>query len=460
VLTLKEIAMKVRRRLLCSAAALLSLALAGCTSGMSGGGDSASGEVRYWLWDSNQLPAYQDCANAFQQKNPDVKVKVEQVGWDDYWNNLNASFVAGNAPDVFTDHLGKFGEFVKNHQIEPLDDLVKRDHVDTNAYFPGLADLWVGPDSARYGLPKDWDTVGVFYNKKMAADAGVADQDLATMTWNPNDGGTLGKILAKLSVDKNGKHGDQPGFDPKNVKTYGLGYDGKGAASGSGQVQWSWLAASNGFGFTDKNPWGTKYHYSDPSFVQTMTWFQNMIKKGYIAPLSVASGGVSDNDQFGAGSYATVPEGDWMISSMTGYKGIQTGIAPLPTGPSGKRASMFNGLADSIWSGSQHKEAAWKWVKFLASADCQNIVGNHGVVFPALPSGTDAAKAKYKDKGIDVTPFTVNVDDKTTFPFPITDHASQITEILQPTFDSILSLQADPASALQQANQQINALFQ
>lgn len=449
--------MKIRRRLL-GAVVLLPMVLAGCGSGASGG-DSPTGEIRYWLWDSSQLPAYQECANAFQTANPDVKVKIEQVGWDDYWGNLNTAMVGGNAPDVFTDHLSKYGELAKNNQIEPLDDQVKQDNVNTGAYFPGLAELWVGPDGKRYGLPKDWDTVAVFYNKKLAADAHVTEPDLAHLTWNPADGGTFEKTIAKLTVDKNGKHGDEPGFDPHNVRTYGLGYGGKGPASGHGQVQWAWLAASNGFTFTDKNPWGTRYNYGDPAFVQTMTWFQNLIKKGYAPPLAVSAGGVSDTDQYGAGSYAMLTNGDWNISTLTGYKGVETGIAPLPTGPIGKRMSMFNGLADSIWSGSQHKAAAWKWVKFLASADCQNVVGNHGVVFPALPSGTDAAKAKFKEKGIDVTPFTVNVDDKTTFPFPITDHASDITAILHPAFDSILSLQEDPASAMPKANNQINALF-
>jgi len=64
---------------------------------------------------------------------------------------------------------------------------------------------------------------------------------------------------------------------------------------------------------------------------------------------------------------------------------------------------MFNGLADSIWSGSQHKEEAWQWVKFLASPACQDIVGRYGVVFPALPSGTRIAQAKFRETGVDVT---------------------------------------------------------
>ena len=36
-------------------------------------------------------------------------------------------------------------------------------------YAKGLADLWVAQDGKRYGLPKDWDTIAIFYNKKMLA---------------------------------------------------------------------------------------------------------------------------------------------------------------------------------------------------------------------------------------------------------------------------------------------------
>jgi multiple sugar transport system substrate-binding protein len=440
---------------------VLALLLTGCAGAQGGSG---SVEIRYVLWDANQLAPYQSCADAFHVEHPGITVKVEQMGWNDYWTGLALGMVGESAPDVFTDHLSKYGQYVENHQLEPIDEFVARDRVDTNAYFPGLADLWVGPDGKRYGLPKDWDTIALFYNRKMVTEAGLSAADLAGMTWNPADGGSFEKVLARLSVDVNGKHGDERGFDPAHVKTYGFGYDDTGASS-SGQNQWSFLAASLGFQFTDKNPWGTHYNFDDPRFIQTIAWYRNLITKGYAPPLDVAvSGGgtygVSNSDQVGAGRYALVPHGDWMISTFLGLKGVDIGIAPLPVGPSGARASMFNGLADSIWSGSQHKEEAWQWVKFLASPACQDIVGRYGVVFPALPSGTRIAKAKFQESGVDVTPFTVNVENKTTFPFPVSHHSADITAIMKPLFDSIFSFKAEPDAALTHANEQINALFQ
>ncbi|MFI1226347.1 MULTISPECIES: ABC transporter substrate-binding protein [unclassified Streptomyces] len=449
--------MRLTRGLL-AAATLLPLALTGCAPS-SAGGSADSGELRYWMWDANQMPAYQECAKKFEKANPGITITFEQKGYKDYWTALTTAFVSGDAPDVFVNHLTKYGEYVRTGQIEPLDERVKRDKVDTGAYIPGLAELWVGPDKKRYGLPKDWDTIALFYNKEVAKKAGVTDKDLAEMAWNPQGGGTFEEIAAKLTVDKNGVRGDQPGFDPKNVKTYGFGY-GDNGADDSGQDQWSWMAAGNGWTYTDKNPWGTSYNYDDPEFVETITYFRDLIAKGYAPPLKVATGGVKPPEQFGAGNYAMSPDGDWAISTFDEMSGVDAGIAPLPAGPTGKRASMFNGLADSIWSGSKKKDAAWKWVTYLAGAECQKTVGSHGVVFPALPEATEVAEKAFAERGIDVAPFTRHVDDGTTFQPPITDKASDITSVLSPALDRILMGQGDPAEELKAANDKINGLLE
>ena len=70
------------------------------------------------------------------------------------------------------------------------------------------------------------------------------------MEWNPTDGGTYEETIAKLTVDANGVHGDQPGFDKANVKTYGLG---PGGIRGSGQTEYSTYTGSNGWTATDEN---------------------------------------------------------------------------------------------------------------------------------------------------------------------------------------------------------------
>lgn len=447
----------------------LSLALAACSGGSSGGGgdagdsgeaidtSTAAGTIDYWLWDSNQLPAYQQCADDFHAANPDVTVTLSQYAWDDYWGNITNGFVAGTAPDVFTNHLSRYPEFVTQGQLLALDATLEADAVDTSIYQPGLADLWVGQDGLRYGLPKDFDTVAIFYNQDLLEEAGVSAEDMQDLEWNPTDGGTYEQMIAHLTVDGNGVRGDEPGFDKGDVEVYGIGLDG-GSGGGNGQTQWSMYTGTTDWTVTDQNPWGTHYNYDQPEFQDTIAWMRSLIEKGYMPTLESVTG-QSSADIYGAGKFAMITNGSWMINQMFGYDGVNTGLAPTPTGPSGARASMYNGLADSVWAGSDNKAAAVKWVEYLGTADCQDVIGESGVVFPAIPSGTDAAQAAFEAKGIDVTAFLQQVEDGTTFLFPITDYSAQIGGIMQPAVDAVFTGDADPSS-LTAANEQVNQLFE
>lgn len=427
----------------------LPMLLAAC----GGPGSADTGNVTYWLWDSNQQPAYQKCADAFHEENPDVQVKIVQRGWDDYWNTLTSAFVSGTAPDVFTNHVSKYPDFVAQDQLLALDEEVA--DVDFDQYAEGLADLWVAQDGKRYGLPKDWDTIAIFYNKNMVEDAGLTQADMDNLTWNPEDGGSYEDAIARLTIDKNGVRGDEPGFDKDGVKVYGLGLSESGGAVG--QTQWSMYTGSTGWTHTDKNPWGTRYNYDDPRFQDTIAWWASLSDKGYMPPLE-ATVGASMNDSFGAGKTALNTEGSWMIGTYYGYKGVDVGIARTPVGPTGQSMSMLNGLADSVWAGTDNPEGAVQWVKFLGSKACQDIVGEAGVVFPAISASAELATKAYGDKGIDVAPFTDHVKDGTTFLFPITEHAADVDAAIRPTMDAVVGGKAD-AGELTEANEKVNDVF-
>ena len=459
--------MRAKRSLVAGAAAL-ALALTACGSSSTGASDggsvggapaataggAASGSIEYWLWDSGQLPAYQACADAFHKANPSATVTVKQYAWDDYWSKINAAFTAQTGvPDVFTDHLSKYPEFVSKQEILSISDAVAADKVDTSVYQDGLLDLWKAQDGKLYGLPKDFDTVGLFYNLQMAKDAGYTPDQIGKLVWNPTDGGTFEKFIAHMTIDKSGKRGDQAGFDKNNVKTYGLNLED--GSAGNGQTQWSPFTGSNGFTYTDKNPWGTKYNYDSKAFQDTLTWYRTLITKGYMQKLETVVG-ADTGKLLAAGTVATSIEGDWNTSGF--LKQAKLGIAPTPVGPTGKRASMFNGLADSINAGTKNQALSVKWVEFTGSAACQDLVAAKGVVFPAIKTSTTKAEAAFKAKGIDPEGFLVQVKDKTTFLFPITDHAADITAIMGPAMQSFLSFKSD-ASAFTDANKQVNALF-
>jgi multiple sugar transport system substrate-binding protein len=461
--------MKKRFSVLLAMLVVLSMILSACggaapAAAPTGGeaaapaGEAATGEavtIEYWLWDANQLPPYQACADAFMAANPNIKVNITQSGWGDYWNNIQTGMVAGTAPDVFTDHLAKYPEFAAKEQLVDIEPFVQRDGVDMGAYLGELADLWAR-DGKRFGLPKDWDTIAIAYNEDAITAAGVTVDELNSLTWNLEDGGSFQEVIAKLSVDENGNNGLSPDFDPTKVAQYGFIMDGSSGAYG--QTQWSWLTNTTGWVFND-GLYDTKYYYDDPRYIGTIQWVADMMAKGYIMPLELTTS-LGASAAFSAGKGALHGNGSWMIGALTNDSPFPVGFARLPEGPEGRK-SMFNGLADSIWVGSQHQEEAWQWVKFAASQECADIVGDAGVVFPAQQSGVDKALAAYAAKGLDVSAFTLQATEEGgTFLFPVTDNASEIVAIMDPVVQSVWLNQAKAADVIPPAAAQVNAVFQ
>lgn len=434
------------------AASAAALTLSACGSSKK---DTSGKVVTYWLWDSLQQPAYQECADRFKERTG-ITVKISQIGWDDYWTKLTAGFIAGTAPDCFTDHIQKFAQFVDLDVLLPLDKQEAWSVVDESAFQDGLIDLWKGEDGHQYGCPKDWDTEAIFYNKDMIAEAGLTDDDISAMTWNPDDGGTFEKVLARLTVDRNGKRGDEEGFDPNHVKVYGLGIQDSGSADG--QTQWSPFTASAGdWYYTDKKTWGTHYRYDDKTFQRTLDWYFGLVDKGFLNPNGAFSDATSTDIQLGSKSIAMAVHGAWMFNTFANLD-LNVGIAPTPVGPNGTSQSLFNGLGDSVVKASPNAKEAAQWVSFLGTQEAQDIVASYGIVFPAITASTEKAKAVFAKTGLPTEPFTKHVDDGTTFFFPLTYFGADVKAIMTPAIEAVWANRV-PASTLTEYNDQVNLLF-
>ena len=447
-----------RRRLLQGSAALAAgtagtAALASCGTSAAPAGAT---EIDYWLWDANQLPAYSAAIDAFMDQNPDVFVRVTQLGWDDYWTKLTASFVAEAGPDAFADHLARYPEFVKLGVIAPLDDLAPLADITAERFQDGLHELWTGQDGTRYGIPKDYDTIAVMYDKNMLAEEGLSEDDLAGLDWNPEDGGSFERMLARLTIDENGVRGDEEGFDPTRVARYGMGADA--GIDYTGQSSWSAFAFSTGWTFTDADTWGTTFRYDDDRFAATMDWYFGLVDKGLFPPFGTFGDSSPVQTQVQSGKAALGLAGSWMISTWANLEGVDLGIAPLPAGPIGTPMSMFNGLGDSISAQSEHKEEAARLIAFLASDEAQRLIGERAPFFPATDAGTEAAIAAYADQGLDVTPFTDRVANGETGLYPLVENSASIMSIMQPAFDQCWMRQIDGAD-FAAYNERVNALF-
>lgn len=410
--------------------------------------------LKYWLWDAAQLPMYQKAADNFMAQNPDIKIEITQLGWNDYWTGIETGMVAGTAPDVITNNSSKSSAFESKGQLVDLTPLIKRDKVDTSVYLNGVDKIWVRPDGKCYGFPKDWDTIAIVYNRDFAKAAGVDESTIGKLTWNAKDGGTFEKFIAQMSLDKNGRNGLDPKFDAKNVVRYGFAHSRFDA---NGQPTFSALARSNGWKETD-DLYSTNFHFDDQRLIDTMVWYKHVIDKGYMAPFSYITPTNGANMAFAAQKVAVVFDGSWMKDFYT-QQSFPIAFKTLPAGPEGVK-SFFNGITDSIWKGSKNQEQAWKWVKYLGSPETQGVVGSFGVVFPATQPGLDNSIKVFTSRNIDITAFTDEVKTPgITFFGPITAFGPKIDDIMMQAWDTIFLSNKPVDATLKAANKKVLALF-
>ena len=82
------------------------------------------------------------------------------------------------------------------------------------------------------------------------------------------------------------------------------------------------------------------------------------------------------------------------------------------------------------------------------------------MVFPAQEHAIQETLVADKAKGLDVSSFTTEATTPgDTFLYPLTDHAPEINDIMNKTFDSIFLGYVSAQSAMTDANAKVNALF-
>lgn len=80
-------------------------------------------------------------------------------------------------------------------------------------------------------------------------------------------------------------------------------------------------------------------------------------------------------------------EGGWLIPYLAQtYPNIQYGIAPVPTAPNGKRADLIYTNAWAAYANTQHPDAAWQLIKYMAGATVQTSQLHAGFALPTLKS--------------------------------------------------------------------------
>ncbi|MER3467500.1 MAG: ABC transporter substrate-binding protein, partial [Thermoflexus sp.] len=115
-------------------------------------------------------------------KNPDVVVKYEPITGD-YWAKIKTLVASGEEPDIYYMDIFQFPFFVAKGVLVPLDDYMARSGVKREDFIKTLIDAFTGPDGKVYGIPKDFNTLALFYNKDLFAKAGIPEPN-ENWTWD------------------------------------------------------------------------------------------------------------------------------------------------------------------------------------------------------------------------------------------------------------------------------------
>lgn len=334
------------------------------------GSDSKDVELSVSIWDANQEPGIKEILADFTEETG-IKTKLSVVKWEEYWTMLEAGAQGGSLPDVFWMHSNESERYMSNDMLLDLTDkIAESDKIDPENYPEDIWGLYTYDDK-YFAVPKDVDTIALWYNKAMFDEAGLA---YPTADWTWDD---VTEAAKKLTKEDGSQYGLALRNDNNQAGYYNLIYD------------------NGGYIISDDK---TKSGWDDPKTIEAMEMLEGWIKDGVIPPLEV----MAENGEdvlFQSGKVAMVPQGSWMVAAYRDneYTAENCDLVELPkSATTGRRVSLYNGLGWAAAANGEHTEEAWKLIEYLGSEEAQKKQAELGVTMSAY-NGTSDAWAKSAD---------------------------------------------------------------
>ncbi|MER6214017.1 MULTISPECIES: extracellular solute-binding protein [unclassified Streptomyces] len=336
------------RRGIAATALVATLALAATACGGdtkdNGGETKAGGELTGTVtwWDTSndaEKASFQKIAEGFTAKHPKVTVKYVNVPYGDAQNKVKNAFSSGaDAPDVIRADVGWVADFASLGYLDEVPaDQVKKVEAD----FLPQAVASGRFDGKTFAVPQVIDTLGLFYNKKMLADAGVQPPKTLEEL----------KTAAAAIKAKTGKTGLYLRGDDSYWLLpflYGEGGD---------------LVDAKAKTVTIDNEAGIKGFKAA----------RDLVASG-AAVTNATDGWTNMQTAFKSGEVAMMINGPWAVEDT--YAGEQfkdkanLGIAPVPAG-SVKAGAPQGGHDLAVYAGSKNTAAAHAFVEYMTSQEVQ-----------------------------------------------------------------------------------------
>lgn len=327
-------------------------------------------QITYSIWGTNEeAKTTQKVADKFNASQNNIEVKVASIPNDNYMTKLNTMATADQLPDCGmmkedsviqwsqNDMLSDISSMYEGSDSKPLDSLAYKYNGKTVAYA-----------SANEALI-------MYYNKDMFDKAGVAYPPASldkAWTWDE-----FVAAAKKLTVDKNGKHPGETGFDAAKVTQYGCMVE---------NLTWQleeWCL-SNGGGFYSAD--GSQVTIGDDASTEAIQKVADLYLKDHVAPLSVGQTDDGVQRSLIAGTVAMTTNGAWNVGTCLNTakadknKPLNYGVAVLPYMKS--KITLCTGGANVVFSTSKHQKEAMEWIKWYSQGENNWDLISSGIWMP------------------------------------------------------------------------------
>jgi multiple sugar transport system substrate-binding protein len=298
-----------------------------------------------------------------------VKVNLQVIGWPDLLNKILAATTSGQGPDVLNIGNTWAASLQATGAFMPFDAKALTAIGGQDKFVPASFATGGAPGKPVTSVPLYGLVYGLYYNKKMFADAGLKPPT----TWQE-----LQAAATKLT-------------DPAK-KQYGMVLEG-GSYTESVHFAWIFGRQNGGQPFDAAG----KPTFTSPGMVAGVKQYVDLLGKDKVVnPSNVQyKNGPEAPGDFAKGKAAMLMSQNNADNTLQadGMKSSEYGVVPIPTPsplPVGGKdiASFVAGINLSIFKNTKNQDAALKFVKFMTSAEEQAILDKPFTALPVVKGGT------------------------------------------------------------------------
>jgi len=280
--------------------------------------------LTYMGWEAGgQRTATLAAIKTFESTHPNITVRPNFIPATNYLTRLNTMQAGGTLPDVFWLNEYLVDQYGLKGALLPLDQPLKAVTQDI------LPQLLFKAGGHIWGVSPGSEVILVFYNPALFKQAHLApppSDALHPWTW-----AQYVAAAKKLTVDASGKHPDDRGFNPANIRVYGTNEP-------TFWLELLPLVRSAGAGFFNAS--ATRFTLNSPQAINVIQQVANLSLNQHVAPSPALSQALPDAPTMVAtGKMAMEIDGQWQ-TAFYGDAHFKIGMAALP---------MFKQPANSIW---------------------------------------------------------------------------------------------------------------